>query len=393
MSEMSNISSERNLLPPKSDLEANQTTPVEVVSSSELTTEEWSDRIFLERQVERAFYIAAKALKALRDRRLYRSTHSTFEDYCRSRFGFTHRHVNYLIAGSFVVDNLMGTNGSQIGNPDEMGTNGSQIGKPNEMGTIGSQIGKPNEMGTIGSQIGKPNETGTNGSQIKNSDETGTDGSQIGNSDEMGTNGSQIGNSDEMGTNGSQIGNSDEMGTNGSQILPTSERQVRPLVPLKPEQQRQAWQQAVELAGGKIPSGRIVQDIVDKIRERTKLPNPYRLGEVCTLLPKDNPELKGKSGCWGVITHVGDYSCTLETWDAEYTVKIEHLKSLEMLDNDCQFMQQLCARLRRLHEIENRDSAVDWLCLGLGKQLKPYLSPLQEKLLADVEQEYGLHEK
>jgi hypothetical protein len=97
-----------------------------------------------------------------------------------------------------------------------------------------------------------------------------------------------------------------------------------------------------------------------------------------------------QSGCWGVITHVGDYSCTLETWDAEYTVKTEHLKSLELSDNDCQFMQQLCVRLRRLHQIENRDSAVDWLCLGLGKQLKPYLSPLQEKLLADVEQEYGL---
>lgn len=109
MSEMSNISSDRNLLPPKSDLEANQTTPVEVVSSSELTTEEWSDRIFLERQVERAFYIAAKALKELRDRRLYRSTGATFEDYCCSRFGFTRRHVNYLIAGSLVVDNLMGT--------------------------------------------------------------------------------------------------------------------------------------------------------------------------------------------------------------------------------------------------------------------------------------------
>ncbi|MBD2364254.1 hypothetical protein H6G36_24245 [Anabaena minutissima FACHB-250] len=273
---------------------------VEIVVTSELTTDEWRDRIFLERQVERAFYAAAKALKELRDRRLYRSTHSTFEDYCRSRFGFTHRHVNYLIAGSSVVDNLLGTIGSQIENPDEMGTIGSQI-------------------------------------------------------------------------------------------LPTSERQVRPLVPLEPEQQRLAWQQAIEQAGGKIPSGRIVQDIVDKIRDRTKVPNPYRLGEICTLLPKDNPELKGKSGCWGVITHLGDYSCTLETWDAEYTVKIEHLKSLELSDNDCQFMQQLCVRLRRLRQIENRDSAVDWLCLGLGKQPKPYLSPLQEKLLADVEQEYALH--
>lgn len=83
------------------------------------------------------------------------------------------------------------------------------------------------------------------------------------------------------------------------------------MVPLEPEQQRLAWQQAVEQTGSKIPSGRIVRDIVDKIRERTKVPNPYRLGEVCILLPKNNPELKGKSGCWGVITHVGNYSYTL----------------------------------------------------------------------------------
>ncbi|WP_071192349.1 hypothetical protein [Trichormus sp. NMC-1] len=194
MSEISNISTDEKLLRSQNDSATNH---AEIVVSSELTelsTDEWRDRIFLERQVEKAFYAAAKALKELRDRRLYRSTHSTFENYCRSRFGFTHRHVNYLIAGSLVVDNLMGTNGSQI--------------------------------------------------------------------------------------------------------LPTSER--------------------------------------------------------------------------------------------EYTVKIEHLKSLELLDEDCQFMQQLCLRLRRLHQIENRDSAVDWLCSGLGKQPKPYLSPLQSKLLNLVEQEYGL---
>ncbi|WP_353933308.1 hypothetical protein WJM97_23490 (plasmid) [Okeanomitos corallinicola TIOX110] len=299
MSEISNISTDEKLLPNQNDSATNHAETSVSSELTELSTDEWRDRIFLERQVEKAFYAAAKALKELRDRRLYRSTHSTFENYCRSRFGFTHRHVNYLIAGSLVVDNLMGTNGSQIRIPDETGTNGSQI-------------------------------------------------------------------------------------------LPTRERQVRPLVSLEPEKQRLAWQQAVEQAGGKIPSGRQVQDIVDKIRERTKVPNPYHVGEVCILLPKDNPELKGKSGCWGVITHVGDYSCTIETWDTEYTVKIEHLKSLELLDEDCQFMQQLCLRLRRLHQIKNRDSAVDWLCSRLGKQPKPYLSPLQSKLLNLVEQEYGL---
>ncbi|GCL38638.1 hypothetical protein SR1949_37560 [Sphaerospermopsis reniformis] len=325
MSEISNISTDEKLLPNQND---SATSHADIAVSSELTelsTDEWRDRIFLERQVEKAFYAAAKALKEIRDRRLYRSTHSTFENYCRSRFGFTNRHVNYLIAGSLVVENLMGTNNSQIKTQDQTRTNGSQIEIPEEKRTNGSQIEIPE---------GKR--------------------------------------------------------TNGSQILPTSERQVRPLVSLEPEEQRLAWQQAVEQAGGKIPSGRQVQDIVDKIRERTKVPNPYHVGEVCILLPKDNPELKGKSGCWGVITHVGDYSCTIETWDTEYTVKIEHLKSLELLDEECQFMQQLCLRLRRLHQIENRDSAVDWLCSGLGKQPKPYLSPLQSKLLNLVEQEYGL---
>jgi hypothetical protein len=286
MSEISNISTDEKVLPSQNDSATNHAETVVNSELTELSTDEWRDRIFLERQVEKAFYTAAKALKEIRDRRLYRSTHSTFENYCRSRFGFTHRHVNYLIAGSLVVDNLVGTNGSQI--------------------------------------------------------------------------------------------------------LPTNERQVRPLVSLEPEQQHLAWQKAVEQGDGKIPSGRQVQDIVDKIRERTKIPNPYHVGEVCILLPKDNPELKGKSGCWGVISHIGNYSCTVETWNAEYTVKIEHLKSLELLDEDCQFMQKLCLRLRRLHQIENRDSSVDWLCSGLGKQLKPYLSPLQSKLLDHVEQEYRL---
>ncbi|MFN6516987.1 MAG: hypothetical protein RMY29_021095 [Nostoc sp. CreGUA01] len=82
------------------------------------------------------------------------------------------------------------------------------------------------------------------------------------------------------------------MGTNGSQILPTSE-----------------WGSMYSTA---------------QIQPRTKR--------------------QEKSGCSGVITHVGDYSCTLDAWDAEYTVKIEHLKSLELSDNDCQFMHEVVIR-------------------------------------------------
>jgi hypothetical protein len=78
-------------------------------------------------------------------------------------------------------------------------------------------------------------------------------------------------------------------------ILPTNERQVRPLVPLIAEEQFNCWQEAVDIAGGKAPSGRIVKDIVERIRERNPVPIPYIVGEVCIIIVKDNPELRGKS--------------------------------------------------------------------------------------------------
>ncbi|MBD2472168.1 hypothetical protein, partial [Nostoc sp. FACHB-145] len=252
---------------------------------------EQRDRLALERQVEHAFYEAGKALKELRDRRLYRSTHKTFEEYCRDRFGYSRRQPYLLMDAAVVFENLKE---------------------------------KCDPM---------------------------------------------------------------------DHILPANERQVRPMIQLEPQQQQKVWQQAVQVAGGKTPSGRIVQSVVDQIRERTKIPNPYREGEICILVPKDNPDLRGKGGCWGVITHVGDFSCTVQTWDGDYTVKIEHLKSLELLDDDCKSMQQLCMRLRRLQQVADHDPAVDWLLQGLGKQAKPYLSALQARLLGAVEREYGLEGK
>ncbi|HAX77258.1 MAG TPA: hypothetical protein DCY88_15845 [Cyanobacteria bacterium UBA11372] len=55
----------------------------------------------------------------------------------------------------------------------------------------------------------------------------------------------------------------ENLSTNGRQI-PTSERQVRPLSGLSPELQREIWQEALESAPNGIPSGAIVQSLVDK---------------------------------------------------------------------------------------------------------------------------------
>ncbi len=206
------------------DNPASATITVTAVEVKELTDQEQSLRLQLERRVERAFLEAGQALMELRDRRLYRSTHRTFEEYCRERFGYSRDAAYLKISATAVYENLQ----------KFLPTNGQQI------------------------------------------------------------------------------------------PMPTNERQLRFLAKaeLEPAVQANVWQQAVEQAGNKIPSGRIVKDVVDKIRESPKVPNPHHVGEICLLLPKDNPDLKGKTGYWGVVTHVGEYNCTLQTWDGDYTVKI-----------------------------------------------------------------------
>lgn len=86
---------------------------------------------------------------------------------------------------------------------------------------------------------------------------------------------------------------------------------------------------AVEEAGGTVPSGRVVKDVVQRIMERTKVPNTYQIGEVCQILAKDNPDLRGKGGCWCIVTAVHDYSCTVKVWNRELTVGLKHLKSYD----------------------------------------------------------------
>lgn len=148
-------------------------TPVEIVDEDELSLEDKRDKLKLEREVERAFYRAGCALRELRDRRLYRSTHKTFQEYCQDRFGFTRRRSDYLIGAAEVVDNLSGETESKR---------------------------EPLVL-----------------------------------------------------------------------ILPTSERQCRPLRGLEPEQQREIWHKAVEKSNGKVPSGKVVSDLVAKVQGKSTL--------------------------------------------------------------------------------------------------------------------------
>jgi hypothetical protein len=105
------------------------------------------------------FLEVGTALFKIRDGRLYRSSHKTFEGYCRGRWGMSRQRANQLIDAAGVVENLTTT-----------------------------------------------------------------------------------------------------------VVTPDSERQARPLVPLEPDLQREAWARAVERAPGGRPTAANVKAVVDEVR-------------------------------------------------------------------------------------------------------------------------------
>ncbi|MEM8830432.1 MAG: hypothetical protein AAGE96_13895 [Cyanobacteria bacterium P01_G01_bin.19] len=152
-----------------------------VVSERILSEAEKAERDDLERTVQQAFFVAGQALKALRDKRLYRETHANFKSYVRDRFDFTRRAADYLISAAEIVENLKAANSPTFQENNESELKREQI-------------------------VLKTN------------------------------------------------------------VLPTKESQCRFLAKLSPEEQRQAWGRAVELAGNKVPSSRLVKEAVRQIK-------------------------------------------------------------------------------------------------------------------------------
>jgi len=270
-----------------------------------LTKQEEADRHRLELKVERAFYEAGAALRELRDKRLYRSTHRTFEDYCQERFGYTRRRPYQLIEAAIVFENLsaLGTRNSQ---PDDLCTNGTQ-----------------NHL----FPMSKP-------------------------------------------------------------ILPTSERQVRDLIKLEPDRQWEAWQQAVEEAGNKVPTSRIVKGIVERLKEKPLFlaANFCSVGEVFTLTRLEGIERK-YNGCWAIANEVRDFSVVVDVHDGTLSVKPEHLNPINSPDVHRQ-LPAILERIRRLRNVGFLDRGAYNILEDLGRHT--YLTDVEEKLLSCLEEHYGI---
>lgn len=76
---------------------------------NELTKHETQERLFHESIVEEtkgAFIECGESLGKIRDKKLYRSTHATFEDYCKEKWGWSDRRARQLIDAATLVADL-----------------------------------------------------------------------------------------------------------------------------------------------------------------------------------------------------------------------------------------------------------------------------------------------
>jgi hypothetical protein len=73
---------------------------------TELSEEEQRERERLERQIVDSFYQSGVALRELRDRKLFRSTHRTFEEYARDILGFSRIRLYQLMGAAQVYENI-----------------------------------------------------------------------------------------------------------------------------------------------------------------------------------------------------------------------------------------------------------------------------------------------
>jgi len=274
---------------PSDKTDALNHTPVEVVE--ELSLEEEADRQRLELTVERGFYHSGKALTQLRDRRLYRSTHQKFEDYCQERFGMKRIYAHYLIKAAIVFDNLS-----------------------------------------------------SSCSQFVN-------------------------------------------------ILPTSESQCRPLIKLEPDEQHQVWSEAVEMAGGKAPSARIVKDavlrhqaVVDGPKQKHASPLEFAQGDVVEIKALKRSPLYPFNGMWAIIQHVGSFSYTVRISIARDTQQCKP-EELTLIDDEyAADIKAVGQRIATLIQFELEP--VEYAILEL-LQRSTCFTPRQLLYLERMEADYG----
>lgn len=74
---------------------------------SAITTAEQARLIELESTIESNVAMVGKALFEIREGKLYRATHKTFEEYCQERFAMSRNYINRQIKAAEIIETLV----------------------------------------------------------------------------------------------------------------------------------------------------------------------------------------------------------------------------------------------------------------------------------------------
>ena len=125
---------------------------------------------------------------------------------------------------------------------------------------------------------------------------------------------------------------------------------------------------------------------MQRIRERRPVPNPWRVGDICQIVVKENPELRGSGGCWAIVAEVHQFSCTIQMWNGRHQLRLENLKELVYSSQQQQEVKKLCERLSGI-QLEGLEKPVKSFLAELGKLDRPWLTALEETILQAIEKE------
>ena len=93
-------------------------------------------------------------------------------------------------------------------------------------------------------------------------------------------------------------------------------------------------------------------DITKRIKARIERDKKvtFKIGEVVRIVPKDNTEIKHWRGCWAIITKISELNnYDLRLWNAtKKAVSSHNLVSLNLTDDQCQQMNELCDRIWKI---------------------------------------------
>lgn len=156
--------------------------------------------------------------------------------------------------------------------------------------------------------------------------------------------------------------------TNGRCLLPTRQRQLRPIVKAKLDEdaQLEVWNMAIALSEQKVPSSSIVTKAVNLyLAENGTQLNPFTEGEICQIIVRGNNQLKGLGGCWCIVESVDDSSCIVNTWNNQLSVPANNLESKGFDESQHKAIEDIGVRMTKLHQTGKLDEAALWVLNGV----------------------------